>query len=54
MQLDAEESGDPFYKPPSQPPAAQISKSDEPTSKPVQREENDAEAASTATVEQEA
>ncbi len=54
MQLDAEEGGDPFYKPAPQPSAAQTSKLDEPAPKSVGSEENDTGAGVTATVEQEA
>lgn len=54
MQLDADDGADPFYKPPAQPSAAAISKSDGPASKSMDRDENDVEAAATATIEQEA
>ena len=54
MQLDAEEGGDPFYKPAPQPPVGETSKSAEPVPKPAPSEENDAGAAAIATIEQEA
>jgi hypothetical protein len=55
LQLDAEESGDPFYKPAAQPSAAAAtSRSEEHGSKPDASDENDVEAAATATIEQEA
>lgn len=54
MQLDAEEGGDPFYKPAPQLSAAKSSKSDEPTAKSAGSNENDIEAAATVTIEQEA
>lgn len=54
MQLDADDGGDAFYKPASQPSAAQTSKPVEPAPKVVSGEENDVEAAATATIEQEA
>ena len=54
MQLNAEEGGDPFYKPPAQPSTAEISKPDQAAQKPASSQENDVEAAATATIEQEA
>ncbi len=54
MQLDADEGGDPFFKPPPQPSAVETSKADQVAQKPAASQENDVEAAATATIEQEA
>ncbi|ERF68759.1 hypothetical protein EPUS_07246 [Endocarpon pusillum Z07020] len=54
MQLNAEEGGDPFHKPPAQPSTGEISKPDEAAQKPASSQDNDVEAAATATIEQEA
>lgn len=52
MQLDADEGGDPFYRPAPQPSAAETSKPDQPAPKVSESGENDVEAAATATIEQ--
>ncbi len=54
MQLDAEEGGDPFFKSHPQPSAVESSKGDQVAQNPTASQENDVEAAATATIEQEA
>jgi hypothetical protein len=54
MQLDADDSSDPFYKPAPQPSAPETRTSGESAAKPTRSEESNAGAAAAATIEQEA